>query len=98
MKPSTQYLLHWWPVNWPVSTPSVRVRAESRLHGAALALRHFARVGCDIGAPLAHLDITDGDGVKYTLLVEEVLHWARDEKQAAFVDRTGLAMLLDSGA
>ena len=91
----TEYQFHWWPSGTTASlTPSVRLQAESHLHGAALALRHFMQLGCDITAPLAHIDMTEPDGVKQTLLVEEVLDWLNDPKQTDFVHREGLAVLL----
>ena len=91
----TDYQFHWWPSSTQrMPTPSVRLEAESHLHGAALALRHFMQLGCDLTAPLAHVDATEPDGVKHTLLVEEVLDWLNDPKQTAFVDREGLTPLL----
>jgi hypothetical protein len=55
----TEYQFQWWPSGTkPALTPSVRLQAESQLHGAALALRHFKQVGCDISAPLAHIPTT----------------------------------------
>ena len=92
----TEYQFHWWASGTkPAVTPSVRLEAESRLHGAALALRHFKQVGCDISAPLAHVDMTNADGVRKTLVVEEVLDWLNDTKQTDFVHREGLAVLFD---
>ena len=91
----TEYRFHWWPSKTKsVTTPSVTLEAESTLHGAALALRHFMQIGCDITAPIAHIDLTDSDGRKHTLLVEEVLDWLKDPKQTAFVQREHLATLL----
>jgi len=52
------------------------------------------QLGCDITAPLAHIDVTEADGGKHTLLVEEVLDWLSDPKQMPFVQREGLATLL----
>jgi len=90
----TEYLFHWLPAGTErVRVPDVRLTADSRLHGAALALRHFKQVGCDITTPLAHVDITDSDGDSHTLLVEEVLDWLSDPKQAAFVRCEGLDVL-----
>jgi len=90
----TEYQFHWWPLGTkPALTSSVRLQAESRLHGAALALRHFKQVGCDISAPLAHVDITNVDGVKQTLIVDEILEWLKDPKQSDFIHREGLAVL-----
>ena len=89
------YRFHWWrsgPRQTPV--PSVILETESRLQGAALALRHFSQLGCEIGAPLAHVDVTDADGVEHTLLVDEVLAWLNEPTQTAFVQREGLAALL----
>jgi hypothetical protein len=92
----TEYQFHWWlSGNRAKVTPGVKLEAESPRHGAALALRHFKQSGSDITAPLAHVDTTEPDGVKHTLLVEEVLDWLRDPKQTAFVEREGLAVLLD---
>ena len=92
----TEYQYHWWPSGSARAalTPSVRLQADSHLHGAALALRHFKELGCDISAPLAHVDISEPNGVKQTLLVEEVLDWLSDSKQADFLSREGLAALL----
>jgi hypothetical protein len=78
----------------PVLTPSVTLQAESHLHGAALALRHFVQLGCDITAPLAHVDMTEPDGARQTLLVGEVLDWLNDPKQTEFIRREGLTDLL----
>jgi len=80
--------------NSPAVTASVSLSAESRFHGAALALRNFMERGCDIAAPLAHLDMTGPGGDKHILLVEEVLDWLKDPNQTAFVQHEGLAVLL----
>ena len=91
----TEYQFHWWVAGGsPTLTPGLRLQAESLRHGAALALRTFAQQGCDIAAPLAHLDLTDADGVRHTLLVDEVVEWLSEPGQAAFVEREGLAVLL----
>ena len=91
----TEYQFHGRPSGTkPAPIPSVRLQAESHLHGAALALRHFVQLGCDITAPLAHVDMTEPDGGKQTLLVEEVLDWLSDPKQTDFIHREGLAVLL----
>ena len=91
----TEYRFHWWPTGTNMTPcPSITLRAESHLHGAALALQHFMQHGCEIGAPLAHVDLTEPDGVKQTLLVEEVLDWLGDPQQSAFIQREGLADLL----
>ena len=91
----TEYHFHWLPSQPKRSSiPSVRLQAESRLHGAALALRQFAELGCDLTTPLAHLDLTEPDGVVHTLLVEEVIDWLNDPRQADFIHREQLAVLL----
>ena len=54
----------------------------------------FRQRGCDIGAPLAHLDLTDTNGLHHTLLVEEIVDWLNQPTQATFVEREGLADLL----
>jgi hypothetical protein len=91
----TEYRFHSWPSGTTrAQTPSVTLQAESHLHGAALALRHFMQLGCDIAAPHAHVDMTEPDGVKQTLLVEEVLDWLNDPKQSDFIHCEGLAVLL----
>ena len=90
----TEYRFHWWPTEGrPQLTSSVSVNAESRLHGAALALREFAQQGCDIAAPLAHVDVTESDGSRHTLLVDEVVSWLNEPQQSAFVARERLATL-----
>jgi hypothetical protein len=91
----TEYRLHWWPSGTQQAPiPSVTLNAESPLQGAALALLHFSQLGCDITAPLAHLDVTDANGSQHTLLVDEIFEWLNDPKQMAFVQREGLAVLL----
>jgi hypothetical protein len=92
----TEYRFHSWPsaTKGKLTPPGVTLEAPSPLHGAALALRHFIQLGCDITAPAAHIDMTDADGAKHTLLVEEVLDWLKDPQQTAFVQRERLATLL----
>src|SRR5262245_17733658 len=91
----TEYRFHASPsAHHATLTSIVTLNAESPLHGAALALRHFRQLGCDIAAPLAHLDVTDPNGVRHTLLVEEVLDWLNDPNQTAFSRREGLEGLL----
>jgi hypothetical protein len=91
----TEYQFHWLPSgSRRAPIPSVKLQAESHLHGAALALRHFKQLGCDIAAPLAHVDMSEPDGAKQMLLVEEVLDWLNDPKQREFIHREDLAVLL----
>jgi len=92
----TEYLFHWWPSETTRSiSRSIKLQAESHLHGAALALRQFKELGCEITAPLAHVDIVESSGVKQTLLVEEVLDWLQEAQQGEFIRREGLSVLLD---
>jgi hypothetical protein len=94
----SEYRFHGLPHGSPLTpTPSVALKAESTFHGAALALRHFMQLGCDITAPLAHVDVTEADGSKHTLLIEEVRDWLSDPKQTAFVQHEDLAALLPQG-
>jgi hypothetical protein len=91
----TNYRFHWWPTGATAKlTPSIALEAQTPRHGAALALRRFVELGCDINADGAHVDVTESDGVKHTVLVEEVLDWLKDDERAAFVQRHGLAPLL----
>ena len=90
----TEYQFHWLSATARKLTPSVRLQAESHLHGAALALRQFMQLGCDITAPLAHVDLSEEDGARQILLVEEVLEWLNDPKQADFIHRERLDALL----
>ena len=90
----TEYLFHWPSGATRAVTPSIKLQAESHLHGAALALRQFVELGCDITGPLAHVDVTEANGVKQTLLVEEVLDWLNEPKQLEFIQREGLAAML----
>ena len=93
----TEYRFHWWPSGATRAVfPTIKVEAESHFHGAALALRQFMELGCDIAAPLAHVDMTESNGVKRTLLVEEVADWLNEPKQVEFIHREGLAVLLHS--
>jgi len=46
-----------------------------------------------MGAPGAHVDVTDADGAKHTVLVEEVRDWMKHPEQTAFIERQGLANL-----
>jgi len=91
----TEYQFHWWPsgTKQARTAQSVNLQAESHLHGAALALRHFMQLGCDFSAPLAHVDMTEPGGVRQTLLVEEVRDWLTDPRQTDFVQREGLEQL-----
>jgi hypothetical protein len=86
---------HWWPRS--LTIPHAARAAPSAHHGAALALRQFAALGCDLGAPGAHLDFTDADGNTHTLLVDEVLAWLKEPHQAGFVERQHLASLVSRG-
>src|SRR5262249_39191323 len=91
----TDYTFHWWSTNGRgATTPHVALVAPSHLHGAALALRQFVLLGCDLAAPLAHVDVIEPDGSKQTLLVEEVLTWLNKSEQQAFVNREQLHNLL----
>ena len=94
----TEYQCHWWPSGaQPKLTQAVALEAQSRLHGAALALRQFSDAGCDISAPAAHIDMTDSDGTKHMVLVDEVLDWLKEPRQAAFVQQEHLATLFREG-
>jgi hypothetical protein len=91
----TDYQFHWWPPGSErARTERVSRQAESHLHGAALALRDFVRLGCNIATPLAHLDIIEPGGATQTVLVEEVLDWLNRPAHADFVEREGLKALL----
>ena len=94
----TEYRFHWWQARSEHPTrPTVSLAAESRLHGAAIALRQFAVLGCDVTCPLAHVDMTEADGTTHTLLVEEILDWLHDPKQRLFVHHECLGTLLHWG-
>jgi hypothetical protein len=90
----TEYLFHWRPGTARLTPSSIKLEAESHFHGAALALRQFMDLGCEITAPLVHVDINESNGVKQTLLVDEVLDWLAEPQQREFVYREGLALLL----
>ena len=90
----TEYRFHSRQSASSPAKTSINLDAESRFHGAAKALRQFVERGCDITAPLAHLDMTEPGGATHTLLVEEVLDWLKDPGQSVFVEREGLAVLL----
>ena len=87
----TEYRFHWLPAG---GTRSITLQAESHLHGAAIALRQFIELGCDLTTPFAHLDIVESKDVTRTLLVEEVLDWLHAPQQGEFVRREGLSLLL----
>jgi hypothetical protein len=87
----TEYRFHWQLIR--TETPTITLEAETHLHGAALALRYFKQVGCDIAGPLAHIDTTEPDGLRHTVLVQEVLDWLKGAGQADFMKREGLASL-----
>jgi hypothetical protein len=58
----TEYQFHSWPVGTKGQlTRGVTLDAKSQRHGAALALRLFVRLGCDISAAGAHVDMTERD-------------------------------------
>ena len=91
----TEYQFHWWPSGERRSRSRiVTLEAESPLHGASLALRHFRQLGCDIAMPLAHVDTRDAAGVKHTLMVEEILEWLSEPQQQDFITRAGLSELV----
>src|SRR5262245_25118101 len=90
----TEYKCHWWSAEAePALTPVVTLAAETRIQGAALALPRLMELGCDIGAPHAHVDMTDPNGETHMVLVEEVLDWLDDPRQEQFVRREGLEAL-----
>ena len=94
-----EYRFHWWrpaPTGTPapVFDPVFTAEAPSTLHGAALALQHFVSLGYDVSAPLAHVDVTEANGAKHMVLVEEVLDWLRAPEQTAFVEREHLTTLV----
>ena len=91
----TDYRFHWWPPS--LAIPHAALEAPSTHHGAALALRQFVALGCDLGAPGAHLDFTDAEGNTHTLLVDEVVAWLKEPQQAGFVERERLASLVSRG-
>ena len=94
----TDYRFHWWhPRVQTDVAPSVALEAQTTLHGAALALLQFVAQGCDMGAAGAHIDVTDSDGAKHTILVDELFDWLKRPEQADFVERQGLATLLQQG-
>ena len=74
--------------------PTVTIAALSDVRGAAVALREFVKLGHDITAPFAHVDIVGSDGVEHTMLVEEVLDWLNDPKHASYVHHECLDALL----
>lgn len=91
----TEYQFHSRPqASSAAGKASINLDAESKYHGAAIALRQFMERGCDITAPLAHIDLTEPGGHTHTLLVEELLDWLKDPGQSAFVQREGLAVLM----
>jgi hypothetical protein len=91
----TEYQFDWKAsANAPAVKSRVSIDAQSRFHGAAIALREFVRRGYDIAAPLAQVDMTEPSGETHILLVEEVRDWLKDPRQAAFVRGEDLAVLL----
>jgi len=80
------------------ASPHVTLEAETLRHGAALALLDFVRMGCEVDAPLAHVDVTDAAGTVKTLLVEEILDWLTQPAQRDFVEREGLEFLIGKEA
>ena len=94
----TEYRFHWLVRGRQANlTPSIVVEAPTTLHGAALALLRFLDQGCDLDAPGAHIDATESDQAKHTILVEELFDWLRRPEQADVVEREGLATLLQQG-
>jgi len=89
----TEYRFHWWPSS-SSTKPHVALAAESERHGAALALQRFVALGCDLGAPGAHVDITEPNGEAHMLLAEEVITWLQEPEQMAFVEREQLGALI----
>jgi hypothetical protein len=91
----TEYRFHRSPNGTQQAPiPTVNMAAEPDLRGAANALRQFVTLGCDATAPLAHVDMIGPDGVEHRVLVEEIIAWLRDPKQAHYVHHEGLDALL----
>lgn len=91
----TEYRFHWLVQGGHANlTSSVVVEAPTTLHGATLALLRFLDQGCDMGAPGAHIDVTESGGAKHTILVEELFDWLKRPEQTALVEREGLASLI----
>jgi hypothetical protein len=91
----TEFRLHLWSRVPGNKIPTTRIDAASNLQGAAMALHEFIRLGYDITAPGAHIDVEAVAGHPHTVSITEVLDWLRLPAQADFVARENLQSLLE---
>ena len=94
-KTMTEFRLHVWSRGPSDRMPTATYDAQSNIHGAALALREFARLGYDISLPGAHVDVKETNGRTHTIMISEVLDWLHQPEQVDFVAAEHLAPLLE---
>ena len=76
--------------------PPYDVEAQTDLHAAALAIRHFVRLGTRV-PQMATLDVGGPNQGPQTLSVESVLRWLRrDGEGLAFAKEEGLDFLTET--
>jgi len=74
--------------------PKYEVEAQSDLHAAALAVRHFVRLGWKPASQTATLDVEAENQGPQTLSVASVLRWLRREGEgSSFAREEGLEFL-----
>ena len=79
-------------------SPKYEVEAESDLHAAALAVRHFVRLGWQPGSQRATLDVEAETQGPQTLSVASVLRWLKREGEgSSFARAEGLEFLTAEG-
>ncbi|HEX5107911.1 MAG TPA: hypothetical protein VFV95_05675 [Vicinamibacterales bacterium] len=79
--------------------PKYEVDAPSDLHAAALAVRHFVRLGWKPASQSATLDVEAENQGPQTLSVASVLRWLRREGEGAtFAREEGLDFLMAEGS
>jgi hypothetical protein len=95
-----KYVVKLWANAPDAQSPTYEVQADSDFHAAALAIRHFTRLGEPV-PDTAKLDIEASDRGLQTLSVASVLRWLRrDGEGLAFAREEGLEFLSggDTGA
>ena len=79
--------------------PKYEVEAPSDFHAAALAMRHFVRLGWKPASQTATLDVDSENQGPPTLSVASVLRWLRREGEGAtFAKEEGLDFLMAEGS
>ena len=87
------YTIQLWSPLPGARMPRVTFDADDEMRAAALALRHFKRLGHDLSAHDANVDVETARGEKMTILVDTIFRWLKRPEAEAFVKAEGLESL-----